>query len=81
MDTLEQIDKKLKTKYYLTSKRTKEIHLGTSGVYVDSPEFQMVINGLQLDLLETISNTEIDSELNKVYVVNNLRFSLIPKLD
>ncbi len=81
MDTLEQIDKKLKTQYYLTSKKTRAIQLGTSGEFVDSPEFKILINGIQLDLLETVSNIEIDSDLNKVYVINNLRFSLVPKLD
>ena len=65
MDTLEQIDKKLKQQYYLISRSNDRI----------------IINGIQLDLLEIIANTEMDECFNKVYIINNLKFNLVPKLD
>lgn len=80
METLEQIDKKIKTEYYLTSKINREIQIGSIGEFVDSHEFKILINEFQLDLLEKISNIEIDVNLNRVYVVNDLRFSISPKL-
>jgi len=63
--TQEQLDKQLKTEYYLTSITGDRI----------------IINGIQLDLLEIIANIETDVYFNKHYIVNGLKFSLVPKLD
>ena len=65
-ETQESIDKKLKQQYYLVSRTTND---------------RIIINGIQLDLLEIIANTETDACFNKVYIINDLKFNLSPKLD
>ena len=34
-----------------------------------------------IELLLMIANTEMDECFNKVYIINNLKFNLVPKLD
>jgi len=70
--TLGQIDKKIKECYVLSNLKTYEV----MGEKISPVSFTIPINGFQLDLLNTIANTEIDQDGNKIYIVNNLKFKL-----
>jgi hypothetical protein len=45
------------------------------------PKYTIRITEEQKLVLDTFANVEIDSDLNKIYVINNIRFKIVPYLE
>lgn len=50
------------------------------GGQTQNPIYTMVIDDNQKLLIETIADVETDERMEKVYVINRLRFTIKPKL-
>lgn len=48
---------------------------------INEPAVQMLINQDQFVILNTFANQERDENLNIIYKINNVKFTIIPAMD
>lgn len=61
-----------------------ELHIGVVKSFPDfneMPLYKMVITKEQLSILLQFANVEVDSSLNKVYILNDVRFYIHPHFE